>query len=335
MRGQNFIKLTKTLELLSKPQGTTLKELAEELKVDRRSVYRWMNTVSGMGIPLYDDAPFSTERKKRWRLDESYIKKLPNLSLPQFNPTLSEIISLYLLKGEEKVYRGTGIEKSINSAFEKIGALAPQELLKQLNKIKTLFIPSSKFAKDYSGKEEVIDILTEAMLRHKTCSVEYHSFVDDKSKKFRIDPLHFFEHHGGLYFFANFPKYDDIRILAVDRIQKIEITETVFLYPQDFEPEEMLDPAFGIIYDDPVHVKIWFSANQARYIRERKWARDQKITGKNGGSIVVEIKTSGRDEVKRWVMSYGAEAVVLKPKELKAEILEELQGVLEKYKGGK
>ena len=52
MRGQNFIKLTKTLELLSKPQGTTLKELAEELKVDRRSVKyirKTQNPTSGQG----------------------------------------------------------------------------------------------------------------------------------------------------------------------------------------------------------------------------------------------------------------------------------------------
>jgi predicted DNA-binding transcriptional regulator YafY len=332
MRGQNFIKLIKAIELFGKPQGTTLEELAKELKVDRRTAYRWMDIVSELGLPVYDDAPLPAERKKRWKLEDSYLKKLPNLSLPKFDLTLSEVISLYLLKGEEKVYRGTGIEKTIDSAFEKIGALAPDNLLKQLGKIKSLFVPGSKLAKDYSGKEKIINALTEAMLKQKTCMVEYHSFQNDKTKNYEINPLHFFDHHGGLYFFVEVPKYKDIRVLAVERIQELEITEASFVYPENFNPEEMLDPAFGIVYDDPIEVEIWFSKSQAKYIKERKWAKEQKITGRKDGSIVLSMRTSGRDEIKRWVMSYGAEAVVLKPEDLKNEIIVELKEVFQKYK---
>jgi hypothetical protein len=57
----------------------------------------------------------------------------------------------------------------------------------------------TKFAKDYSQKEEVIDQLTDAMLLQRTCLVEYHSFGDDTVKHFKIDPLKFFEQEGGLY----------------------------------------------------------------------------------------------------------------------------------------
>ena len=174
-RGTNLIKLFKLLELLSKPGGTTLKAISDNLNIDRRSVYRWIDIVEELGFPLYDDKlPF--EKKKRWKLEESYLKKYKSIQSPVMNMTLSEVISLYLLKGEEKIYRGTEIEKTINSAFEKIGTLVPANLLKQFSKIKTLFIASSKFAKDLSGKEEIIDSLTDAMLKQKTCYVKYHSF---------------------------------------------------------------------------------------------------------------------------------------------------------------
>ena len=129
MRGANLIKLFKLLELLSKPGGTTLKAISENLNIDRRSVYRWIDIVEELGFPLYDDKlPF--EKKKRWKLEESYLKKYKSIQSPVMNMTLSEVISLYLLKGEEKIYRGTEIEKTINSAFEKIGTLVPANLLK-------------------------------------------------------------------------------------------------------------------------------------------------------------------------------------------------------------
>ncbi len=40
------------------------------------------------------------------------------------------------------------------------------------------------------------------MCNHAICLVEYHSFSDDRVKKFKIDPLHFFERDGWLYLFV-------------------------------------------------------------------------------------------------------------------------------------
>ncbi len=331
MRGANLIKLFKLLELLSKPGGTTLKTISENLNIDRRSVYRWIDIVEELGFPVYDDK-LPLEKKKRWKLEETYLNKYKAMQSPVMNMTLSEVISLYLLKGEEKIYKGTGIERTINSAFKKMETLVPANMLMQFNKIKTLFITSSKFAKDYSGKEEIIDSLTDAMLKQKTCYVKYHSFYDDKIKNFKIDPLHFFENKGGLYIFVNVTRFKEIRTLAVERIEELKITDASFKYPKEFNPEERLNAAFDIVYGDPIQVKIWFSADQARYIRERKWAHDQKITKKRDGSIILELKTSGWDDVKRWVLSYGFEEKVLKPTKLRKEIITDLEASRKIYK---
>ena len=87
MRGKNLIKLLRALELLSRKTGTTIAEMAEHLEVDHRSVYRMINMIEELGFPLYDDkVPF--EREKRWRLAETYLKKLPNMNIPEVNLTL-------------------------------------------------------------------------------------------------------------------------------------------------------------------------------------------------------------------------------------------------------
>ncbi|MGC8491925.1 MAG: helix-turn-helix transcriptional regulator [Syntrophobacteraceae bacterium] len=325
-----LLKLLNTLELLGRPEGVTLKELSAKLDLDRKSVYRMLALVQELHVPVYDEKS-PGEREKRWRLVDSYVKKLPNLTLPDLTLTLPEIISLYLLRGEAGVFRGTEIQTRIDSALKKVGRAVPEGLLEELEKIKTLFVHVSKFAKDYSGKEEIIDRCTDAMLRKKSCFVQYHSFSDDTLKNFKIDPLCFFENNGGLYIFVRTTTFGEIRTLAVERIQGLELTEADFDYPEDFKPGELLESGFDIVYDDPIEVKIWFSADQARYVKERKWAKGQTFTDQPDGSVILEMKTSGWWHVKRWVLSFGAEARVVEPEELEEEIADESEAVLKNY----
>ena len=130
----------------------------------------------------------------------------------------------------------------------------------------------------------------------------------------------------------NTTRFKEIRKLAVERIEELKITDASFRYPKEFNPEERLNAAFDIVDDEPMQVKIWFSADQARYIRERKWANEQKITNKRDGSIVLELNTSGWDDVKRWVLSYGSQAKVLKPTKLRKEIISDLEASRKIYK---
>ena len=330
MRGKNLIKLLKTLELLSNPEGTTIEEVGAQLNVDRRSVYRMINVIEELGFPLYDDK-IPLEKEKRWKLEESYLKKLPNMKVPDVHLTLLEIISLYLLRSEASLLKGTELEKHTKSAFGKFSMFLPKDAFSKLNKIKALFVSASKFVKDYSGKEEIIGQLMDAMLKNETCYLTYHSFYDDKIKNFKVDPLHFFENDSGLYLLVNTTTFGDIRTLAVERIEKIEGTGELFEYPEDFDPEELLESAFDIVYDDPVKVRIWFSAEQARYIKERKWSKSQKIIDQDDGSIILSMETSGWWDVKKWVLSYGSGAKVLEPEELKKEILDELTAAQDHY----
>ena len=75
----------------------------------------------------------------------------------------------------------------------------------------------------------------------------------------------------------NTSDYGDIRVLAVERINSIQPEKVQFTYPENCNPDEKLQHAFGMFYDDPLEVAIWFSASQARYIQEGIWAMDQQI----------------------------------------------------------
>jgi predicted DNA-binding transcriptional regulator YafY len=117
----------------------------------------------------------------------------------------------------------------------------------------------------------------------------------------------------------------------VERILKITMEEAQFEYPEDFDPEALQDGAFSIVYDEPIEVKILFSPEVARYIKERVWAKGQKIIDCEDGSVLLERTTSGWIDMKRWVMSFGEDAVVVESEELREEIREEMKLALSKY----
>jgi predicted DNA-binding transcriptional regulator YafY len=130
---------------------------------------------------------------------------------------------------------------------------------------------------------------------------------------------------------VNTTTFGDIRTLAVERVQHLKKTGESFEYSENFDPEALLESAFDIVYGDPVKVKIWFSPEQARYIKERKCSKSQKIIDQEDGSIILSMETSGWWDVKRWVLSCGSHAKVLKPEALRKEILDELRAAQDCY----
>jgi predicted DNA-binding transcriptional regulator YafY len=327
---RHLVKVLKAVEILSKPGGATMDELGKGLEVDRRTSYRIKETLEELNFPLYEDSS-SFDGRKRFRFTDSYLKKLPNLNIPELELSLSELIALYFIRGNRRIFKGTDIEHNIDAAFRKLDAFMPEGLAERLEQVKTLFVPSSKFTKDYKDKEKIIDQLTDAIFRQQTCTVEYHSFHDDKTKGFKIDPLRFFERDGGLYLFVRATKYGHIRVLAVERIIKLAASKETFTAPKEFDPDMMLEDAFSIVYDEPVEVKIRFTKEVARYIKERKWAKEQNVIEDPAGTIILELKTSGWFDVKKWILSFGASAELLEPQEYRLEIAEELSAAHRKY----
>jgi predicted DNA-binding transcriptional regulator YafY len=333
MYGEQMVRMLRAVDLLSTPTGATKQQLADHLGVDKRTVERLLGLLQELNFPIYDE-PDSLSGMKYWKLVDTYVMKLPNITLPDIRLTLPELIALYLVKGEAQLFHGTEIEKLANSAFGKMSFFMPEGLSQQLEKVRTLFVPAGKFTKDYSGKDKIIDDLRRAMVDQKRCSAKYYSFSSGRKRDYELDPLKFFENNGGLYIFAYITAYDEIRTLAVERIERLDVTDTPFDYPKDFDPETRLSKAFGIIFDKPIRVKIKFAKETAPYIRERTWAPNQRITENEAdGSIVLEMETCGWFDVKKWVLSYGIQAEVLAPKEMRQEISEELKTWVVKYHG--
>ena len=330
---RSLVKLLKAVDLIASPRGSSIAELESGLGISRRSVYRLLDTLQELGFPVYDErAPESQE--KRWKLVSSYVEKLPNIDIPKIRFTADEIILLHYLMSRAGALKDTAFNRVSETLCEKLKLLLPEGCSSKLafDKLESLFVPGERLTKSYEGREEIIDTLLDGIMAQNPCVVTYHSFGSDKTKKFRIEPLKLFEHDGGLYAFTRVTKYDSIRMLAVERIKELQRLDDTFQYPDDFDPDGLLESAFSLTLDDPIEAKIWFSKDQARYIEERRWAADQNIERQADGSIILTIKTSGVYDVKRWVLSFGADAAVLNPGFLRKQIFDTITNTIHFYK---
>ena len=332
MHGRNLVKILKAIDCLSRSGGVSIKELQYELGISRRSVYRLFETLGDLQFPLYDEE-YPGEKEKRWHLQEDFIYRLPNLRIPDMKLTSREMLVLYFLLSQDRIFKNTDVSELLSSIRQKLSAIMPSDYLSaaQSDRMDSLFIAGSFHTKIYKEKEDIIDKILEAIVEQKVCIVTYRALSHGKENTYRIHPLRLFEHDGGLYIFVFIPKHNTIRILALDRISKLDIGNETFDEPEDFNPESILSGTFDLVLGDPVSIKVKFTPEGARRVKNRIFSEHQIMEEQDDGSVILSMDTSGRDDVLRWVLSFGNDAKILSPPELRSELKSLLSEMLNQY----
>lgn len=98
----------------------------------------------------------------------------------------------------------------------------------------------------------------------------------------------------------------------------LNITDEWFIFPKDFSRDEFMRHSFKVIHDDLYSVKVRISPNWARWVGEKIWHESQKAKKNEDRSLELIFRVAGLEEIKRWILSFGPEAVVLEPDKLKA-----------------
>jgi predicted DNA-binding transcriptional regulator YafY len=79
-------------------------------------------------------------------------------------------------------------------------------------------------------------------------------------------------------------------------------------------------------------VKIRFAKDIAGYIAEKSWHPSQKLSVRADGSVVFEAEVAGTEEIKHWVLKWGAKAEVMAPESLRDEVRQEAEQMVKTYR---
>ncbi len=322
MRNAEVIRQWKILKRIEAGRYTTAQDLADEHGVTERTIRRDIEALQEAGFPLYDER---NEGRKVWRLIDGYKQRLTQTF------TLAELAALFFGKNLMSFLGGAPFAQDLEAAFGKIQEALPARSLPYLARIQELFSARPDPWKDYSKKQDVIASLIDATLHQKRATIAYFSFNSRRTKTYTVDPYRLVYYHGGLYLYARAHEYGEVRTFAVERIERIEVSDSSFEVPADFNVSEYARGAFGIAGGKPEPVELRFAAEMAGYIRERVWHESQSLEEGKDGSITLRMSVALGGELKSWIKGFLPHVRVVQPPSLRDEIRREIEKARESF----
>ena len=311
------------LHLDGRAHGCSVDELARELSVTKRTVWRDLGALQEAGFPLVDE---KRDRKSCWR-----VMKLPLKALTDAGLSVTEVCSLYMGRELLLEMTGTPFEGGVNALIQKVKkALSPKtrEFLDSLpNVVRVRPKPRKKVA---SGYDEMVARLIEASARRKIADMRYFSVSSNREKDYVVHPYTVQYDNGGLYLQAFVPEYDEIRWFAAERIRKFVPTDTGFT-PVKGVDESELSPSLGLGMGRPERIVLEFTARVAPYVLERDWHKSQKAEPLPDGGVRLTMRVARDWSLHGFVLSWGAHVRVVEPSTLAEDIFTMLDQARERY----
>jgi predicted DNA-binding transcriptional regulator YafY len=325
-RGDQLARQWKIFQtLVTSRYGKSVTDLAKNLECHQRTVYRDLKALEAAGFPIYTE---NENGKNIWCLLDSARKPMP---IP-FTPP--ELMALYFGSDVLKVLKGTVFYDSLESLLKKVKSSIPPESAKYLSQVEKSLHTRPGPYKNYGKFRNVIEQIGDAVLQRRVVEITYYTMSRKKETQRKVAPYKIWFHNGGFYLIGHCRWRDGIRIFAVERIKKIHLTDDTFEIPEQFDVDEFMRGSFGVYHGKPVNVRILFSAGIAEYIKEKIWHETQKLHDNPDGSVLFEANVACTNEIKAWVMRWGAKAIVLEPEELRDEIRAETVEMLAVYANG-
>ena len=146
-----------------------------------------------------------------------------------------------------------------------------------------------------------------------------------------FDPYTLLVYKKGLYLAGFSHAHGQVRTLALDGFRDVTWRRgDAFPYPADFHPADLAEGAFGLIKGPPATVRVFFTEKVARYVTRRQWHPTQKVKKVPGG-IELTLNVKGTVELASWILSFGDQAEVRAPDELRTSVRGELGRALGRY----
>ncbi len=286
--------------------------LADELEVTAKTIQRDITFMRDrLKLPLdYDEQA----RGYRYTGDVS--------AFPVFEVGAEELAGLFLARQALESVRGTQLEQTMREVFGRLTRSIEGRVKFDWADLDRAF--SRKPGGVTRTDLKLFGKLAEAVLQRREVEFSYRKLGSDRSEKRRLQPYHLGEVDHCWYLIGHDLDREALRTFAFPRIRALKLRKGRFEVPADFDGPAYLGGSFGI-WTDPERpdfkqeVRIELSGYAARLAQERRWHPSQQLRALNATASRVEVRFEvGRlEELVRWTLSWGSQAKVREPAELR------------------
>lgn len=315
-----IFRIIKTIMLLNEPyKHWEAKDFANYFDVSERTFHRDKKIMEELGVPIYYD-----NHLKEYKILDNFRFKAPNLDQKETEAVL--------MAAKEYQNRSFPMKKELESGLAKVYNSLPEFLKNSMGSyIKNYEIISDPFV-DLEEHQQKFEELKKAINNGNRILINYYSMSSDQTTERKLDPYNLFFNNGAPYLYAFCHLRAEKRIFRIDRIKEIKLTAEEFVLPSDFSLADELDNAWGVEQGkEEMEVEVKFIGRAARFVPEYHWSDKQEIKELKENEIIFKVKTGSREEIKKWILGYGAEAEVLRPTDLRKEMKAELEEMIKNY----
>ena len=311
--------------LISARTGKSVADLARDLDCHPRTVYRDLEALEIAGFPVYTE---NTGGKNYWHILEAAKQHIP---VPFSQP---ELIALYfsrhlLQAGGDSVYA-----EALESLFRKVKTTLAPRYGAYLQQIEETLAVAPRPARSSPTPDPLVEKISAAIVSRHKLEIDYFTMSRASRSRRRVAPYKLLFSEETLYLVAFCDQRQALRTFALNRIEACTVTDLLFDPPDEVALAEMIESSFGVFQGVPGRVKILFSPIVAGYIEEKIWHHSQATERRSDGSLEFSAMVAGLEEIKHWVLRWGAEAEVLEPTALRAAVAEEARRLLARYDAG-
>ena len=194
------------------------------------------------------------------------------------------------------------------------------------DRILTENIPSS---------QDHLSTVLEAMKSNNTLHITFKAFTMKEPKRFLVEPYCVKMSAQRWYMLARNTEHKNLRLYSLDRIEAVEISNTRFVLPDDFNAKDYFAEFFGIVLDESVPLQtIILRADKyhQNYMRTLPLHPTQREIFACDDYADFELSLRPTYDFYMKLMSFGNMIKVLEPKTLQEEICKWLENTIEMYR---
>lgn len=293
-------RLFRILYYILEKEKVTANELADKFEVSVRTIYRDIDSISSVGVPI-----FTTQGKGGGiKIDNEYIL---NKSLFDANEKEQIIAALQGLEKTNKVYKSELITK-LSALFK----------IKNSNWIEIDFT-SWESNNTY---QDLFNTLKIAIINKNIISFSYISSKAEKINR-RVKPIRLLFKEQDWYLYAFCLLRNDFRYFKLSRIKDLEVL--AINYEDNFENAVLKKE---IKYENIVNIKLKFDKSVAFRVYDEF---NEAIVEDEKGNLYVEMKISNNYKLYNYIFSFGANVEILEPKEIRTQFKNMINKIAKKY----
>jgi predicted DNA-binding transcriptional regulator YafY len=243
-----FTRQWRMIELLSDPQGRTLRQLADEFRVSQRTIRRDLPLLAAEAGLRLEEAT-GPHGRKTWKIARE--SQRPPLA---FTP--DEAAALYLGRQFLEPLAGTFLWDAAVRAFRKIRASLGDTAATHLQKLAGTVYQTTFGLCDYTTRGDLIDTLMIGLEDRRRVRLLHQSADATEPTHKTVAPLTLLWHRGALYLVAvadaasvgneTLAASPTIKHYKIDRCLDAEVLPESFTPPKDFDIRQHLQHTFGV-----------------------------------------------------------------------------------------